>query len=409
MHYIAKLSLAAVVSWGLLTPSIALAGWDEGVSAFKSGDYRQASELFSQYIQSNPTAPQAHYMLGRSLLQEDRRVESLGPLEEALKLAPKESSYRLAFAQAQLKAHRADAALETLAEQDLATLPANQRQAFDNLLARSATESKDIQAAHKALSITLTEHGDQASLWLAMANIERRREATAAAFTALGRAFEIDAQAEVGVQAVHTAFSLARESADEARQGWYSKAGEVAEQLAAAQPSGDHFLLAGEARLGAKDFAAAAAWFDRAAATRDQDPLPHYYLARCALAESKGGEALTHLDAAARRSPGGDLAEQILLARGAALRQTEAFEQAAAVYRQAGRAGKVAEMESLAETKRKNAEWDTEKQRCRQKRDEIRRLMEDSEDLRGSAAWQDLEQANDHMLAECSSYFDAAA
>lgn len=405
---LAKLSLATLVSVSLLTPSLAFAGWDEGVAAFKGGDYRQASEHFSQYIRSNPTAPQAHYMLGRSLLQEKRLMESLGPLEEALKLAPAESSYRLAFAQAQLKAHRADAALETLAAQDLAMLPDNQRQAFDNLLARSATGSKDAEAAHQALRDVLKEHDDDASLWLALANVERRRDAAAAAFDALRRAFDIDGQSEVGTRAVQTAFSLARDSVDTTRQAWYSKAGEIAERLATSEPTADHLLLAGEARLGAKDFAEAASWFDRAAALRGDDPLPHYYLARCALAESQGEEALTHLDAASRRSPGADLAEQILLAKGSALRQTEAFDLAAAVYRQVGRADKVAEMENLAETKRKNAAWDIEKKRCQQKRDEIRQLMDDAADLRGSVAWQELEEANEHMLAECSSYFDVA-
>lgn len=412
MQSIANVSLALFLWTVLAGSSVAVAGWDEGVAAFKAKEYRQASELFADYAKQNPKAPQVHYMLGLSLVQQNRVMEALGPLGDALQLSPDEASYRLALAQAQLKAHRADAAVATLAGQDLDTLPAAQETAYATLMARAATEGQNKDAAYAAVERILKQHPLATSLWLAKARLERHRGDNQRAFGALAKAYELGNDVEVGEQAVHSAFSLARAAVGESRQTWYQTSSRLASQLARQQPTSEYRLLAGEASMGAGDLAAASGWFRQAIAQQSEDniedPLPHYYLARCALAEQQGEAALAHLTAAEKRSPDAELKTQILLTRAGAYRQMEDFAKAAEIYRQAMRTDKAEEMERLIAAKKINADWDEAHRACKQKRQDIQELMADSEDLRGTAAWQDLEAAHEHMLAECKTYFEAS-
>lgn len=407
-----QLTCAALVLGWLVGPTAASAGWDEGVAAFKAKDYAQASELFDDYVGQNPQAPQGHYMLGLSLLQQKRLMEALGPLDQAVQLAPGEASYRMALAQAQVKAHRATEAVDTLAAQDLATLPSAQRAAYDTLLASAAASSKKPEVARTVVRQALQHHTEAGSLWQTLARLEKGRGADTQALEAYSRAFDLNGDAAVGLQAVHTAFRLARDQDGEARQSWYAKSAQLADHLAQRHPTAEHHLLAGEAHLGAGDLGPAATRFEKAISKQQQDgvetALPHYYLARCALAEERGADTLKHLDAAEKRSPDDALQAQILLARGSAYRQLENFQKAAEVYAQAGRADKVAEMEGLIAAKDRNDAWDAAHDKCRQKRADIRQLMTESEDLKGTPAWQDLEEAHSLMLAECQPYFDAA-
>lgn len=396
----------------LLSPTAVSAGWDEGVAAFKAGDYRHASDLFADYVGQNPKAPQVHYMLGLSLLQQKRLMESLGPLDQAVQLAPTEASYRMALAQAQLKARRAAEAVDTLAAQDLDGLPTGQWAAYDTLLASAATSSKDAVAALGTVRRVLQRHVGAGSLWLALAQLEKERGDNGEALEAYGRAFDLDDDASVGLQGVHTGFRLARDHNGEERRSWYARSAELADELAKRHPSAKHYLLAGEAHMGAGDLKTAEARFEKTLWEQHKEDaetaLPHYYLARCALADERADDTLKHLEAAEKLSPAADLQAQVLLTRGSAYRQLENFQKAAEVYARAGRADKVAEMETLIAAQNRNAAWDAAHHQCRQKRADIRQLMTESEDLKGTPAWQDLEDAHSLMLAECRPYFDAA-
>lgn len=420
-----KLSCALLTLCWLLGPTAALAGWDEGVAAFKAGDYRQASDLFADYVGQNPQAPQVHYMLGLSLLQQKRLMEALGPLDQAVQLAPTEASYRLGLAQAQFKAHRASEAVDTLAAQDLAALTDAQHTTYDTLLASAATSSKDADAARGAVLRALKGHSKAANLWLALGRLEKDRGGAAEAFNAYSKAFALNGDARAGRHAVEIAFDLAEDHEEDERWSWYAKSAALADNLAQSHPSAKHHQLAGEAHMWAGDLEAAAARFEQTIAQQKKDAaeaaakgetkgdeetaLPHYNLATCALAAQRSKDTLSHLEAAEKRSPDAELQAQILLTRASAYRQMENFQEAAEVYSQAGLADKVAEMEELIAMKERNDAWDAAHNRCRQKQNDIRQLMAESEDLKGTPAWQDLEDAQSLMLAECQPYFDEAA
>lgn len=408
MHCIAKASLA-VVTMGLTLTPVAWAGWDEAVAAFKAKDYRQASELFADYLGQNPAAPQVHYMLGQSLLKEDRLLESLEPLSEALGLEPGNVSYRLGLAQGQLKAHRADAAVQTLGGQDLGALETGYQKPFDGLLAKSAVEGKDTAANLAVLRKTLEAHGRSVGLWQALAVLEDRRGNRVKVYEAYSKAYEISGDVEIGQRAASAARALAMAGTGEAKREWYEKESAIALRLVRAAATAPNMLRAGEALMSVRQFDDARSWFTQAAAMDTDDPYAPYYLASCAIAQKDGKAALAYLESSFERSPNEDLQRKILRSRGTAYRLMEEFAMAADAFREAGDTAKVAEMERLADAKQTNREWDEEKKRCEQKVASVLQLMAESEEFRGTAAWDDLEEEKARVDAECNSYFDESA
>ena len=53
------------------------AGWEEGVVAFKGGNYQQAAKEFQGFVDERPDVFQGHYMLGQSLAKLGRNQEAL--------------------------------------------------------------------------------------------------------------------------------------------------------------------------------------------------------------------------------------------------------------------------------------------------------------------------------------------
>ena len=76
----------------LLTGSVAVveAGWDEGVAAFKAGNYAQAAKEFQGVVEQQPDVYQGHLMLGQALLKLNRDQEALTHLRKAFELDPSE-------------------------------------------------------------------------------------------------------------------------------------------------------------------------------------------------------------------------------------------------------------------------------------------------------------------------------
>ena len=47
--------------------AVSEAGWEEGVAAFKSGNFQQAAKEFQGFVDERPDVFQGHYMLGQSV------------------------------------------------------------------------------------------------------------------------------------------------------------------------------------------------------------------------------------------------------------------------------------------------------------------------------------------------------
>ena len=78
----------------------ALAGWDEGVAAFTSKNFRQAVQQFKIVVRKDPDGAMGHYMLGLSLEQLKRKEETLHHLRKAYDLNPNDLSIKVALGRA---------------------------------------------------------------------------------------------------------------------------------------------------------------------------------------------------------------------------------------------------------------------------------------------------------------------
>ena len=384
------------------------ASWEDGVAAFRAGHYEDATAVFESFISASPQAPQGHYMLGLSLLRQNRLADALGPLGEAVALAGSDVRYRMTLAQALLKAGKAPDAFAALEAQDPAAIEGAARDSFNQLLAKAANGSGRDAAALASLEKALAADRGSKVLWLARANLAGRLDRPGEAFAALEAAFKLDSgDPGAGAGAVHAAMMLAQApDAGDRKLEWYGKAAGVADRLAAAFPTSDNLRLAAAAHMGARDYERSIGYLERLLASDATDPLPHFDLGRCRQALGQSREALDHFAAALEQSPDPELTAAVHARRGLALRALEDFDAAAAAYRLAGDADAAAEMAGYAQNR---LEYAKAKADCVKKRDGLKELLADSEGLEQTPEYKEIQRDLATILEVCKSYFDEKA
>ena len=387
----------------------ALADWDQGVAAFREGRFEEAAEVFQAYVQQQPDTPAGHFMLGLTRARQQRMPEALAALDRAVELEAGNLDYRLALAQIQLKARRADAALETLAAQDPGSVPGTHRANFEALLANVATSSGQTDRALRALRSALNANSGSKILWQARAQLAN--DAPEEKAEALLEIYQIDrSNTEAGRDAVRSLLSVAQSPGQSDSESWYRKALPVARTLAT-QGNAEDQLRLGETQLGLKDFGAARTAFDAAKTKDASNPYPHYYLATVSLAEKDAEQALEHLTLAEQHQAGAGserFPELVQLTRASSLRHLERFTDAADVYDAIGRSRQANEMRELRQAQLENDKWEEDRKQCVERRDGLRQLMTDSEDLRGTPEWQNLEDELAAILQACDAYLAAS-
>jgi predicted Zn-dependent protease len=91
---------------------VAAVGYDDGETAFRAGQYRDAENLFSTYVQRRPENPWGHYMLGLSAWKAGDLARAEEAFERALTLDPQHRKSLLNSARVLLELHRPQDALE---------------------------------------------------------------------------------------------------------------------------------------------------------------------------------------------------------------------------------------------------------------------------------------------------------
>ena len=88
--------LAATV---LAAHSVVLADWNEGLSAFETGNYEAAAGHFAEITRTNPTWPGGYYMLGRCQAAQEQGREAILNLQKAVDLDPSDAEAVIALSQ----------------------------------------------------------------------------------------------------------------------------------------------------------------------------------------------------------------------------------------------------------------------------------------------------------------------
>ena len=384
-------------------PSALRAGWNEGVEAFRRGDLETALAEFQQVTEARPEFAGGHLMLGQTLSRRGRWSEATASFARAYELEPEaKPGLVLPWGRALLESEQPEKAVAVLEKLDPEGLDEGRRKAYFALLSRALLESGPPVRPLERLDRLARSAPDNPAVWQALGHALARADRPTEAARAFERALELaDDDPAAARSYVRTAFEAARRANGELRREWYTRAAEAAGRLVRREPTADHWLLLGEARLGAGQHREAVAAFEKAAAKAPRDPLPDFYLGEAFLGLREGDRAEWVLRDALRKSPGPDLTSRIHRALGQAHHLQEEYTQAAREYRTAGdeeRATLMDEYQTLAD---ENDRIERDRKLCEERLAKLEQLMADSRDLEGTPEWKQLERDVARLRETC--------
>ena len=378
---IAILALAVLL---LANAAAVRAGWEEGVAAFKSGNFQQAAKEFQAFVDERPDVFQGHYMLGQSLAKLGRNEDAVAQLRKALEIEPGHAGVQLALGKVYLEVGQYADAAALLGKIDSSSLPAAQQSALHQMLALALDKSGNTDRALSQLEQAARANPNDATIQYQYGAAALREGDLEAAIAALGKA----AKANPSDQGVLNAYAQAllrkgRSSTGQAKTQAYIQAASTGQKLVSANPSYDNLMLLAGAQLGAKQFDQALATLDQAARKNPNDWLPLFYQGQAQTQKGQFGSAEAALKKALdKASPGRD---QVTIWKqlGFVYEKQKSYDAAIGAYQKAGDSAAVARVEENQKTAEYNQEVEAEAERIRAIEEEQEKLKKELEQLPG--------------------------
>jgi tetratricopeptide (TPR) repeat protein len=267
------LSLAVLVTVFGVT---AQADWENGVAAFKSGQYPQASQQFRTVVEATPDFAGGHFMLGQSLMKEGKKQEALTHLRKAYELESGNVNHAFALATGYFENGRYNETVQMLGKINKGSLPGAQQGIYDQMKAASLAKSGRADEALSALRDVARSKPNDANAWYNYGTSAYAAEEFDEAVTALAKASQLGSDAKMKETYVKALMAQARRQDGAAKRSTYAKAVSTAQSLAASG-SYEHQLVLGEALLGAGKYSEAVTALDKARAKNANDFYAHYY------------------------------------------------------------------------------------------------------------------------------------
>lgn len=372
------------------TATVAQAGWEEGVAAFKGGNFQQAAKEFQAFVDERPDVFQGHYMLGQSLAQLNRNQEALTHLRKALDLEPGDVGVQLALGKVYLEVGRYADAGALLGKIETSALPAQQQSAVHQMLALALEKSGDSDRALAQLERATRSKPDDANVQYQYGAAALKAGDTRAAVSALGRAVQLDPndpdKQRIYAQAL---IKQGRTSTGQGKTQAYQKAAAAASKLVSADASYDNLMLLAGAQLGAKQYDAALSTLQQAARKNSTDWLPLYYQGQAFTQKEQYRSAESILKQALdKASPGKDQVT-IWKQMGFVYEKQKSYDAAIGAYQKAGDSAAVARVEENQKTAEYNKQVEDEARRIRELEEEQAKIKEQLEQLPGGPPPQD--------------------
>ena len=363
---------------------VATAGWEEGVAAFKAGNFQVAAQEFSAVVEKTPDYDGGQYMLGATLLKLNRTGEALQHLKKADELQPGNITYQVALAKGYLDAKRYGDAAQMLQKINPSALPKTQQDEYHQMLAVSLEKSGNSEAALAALKKLTETSPNSADAWYRYGTGAFNAGDTTAGVAALEKAVALDGKDARKVEALAKALvRQARETQGERKKAIYDKAVRVASDLATAQPTYENVLLLGELQLGAGQYREAVASLKKAAAANGGPWYPHYYMSQAytLLGDYQNAEASaqTALGKAPSEKERQMVWKQIAFAR----EKKKDYEGAKEAYLKGGDPQSAARVDQNQKIASENEQIDAENQQIQELEAERRRLEKELRELGG--------------------------
>jgi tetratricopeptide (TPR) repeat protein len=359
------------------------AEWNKGLEAYKAKDWATAVKEFEEVTKTNPDYAGAYYMLGVSQRALGQLSPAIASLRKAVELDGAQSSYKIALGQALLQAEQFQKAYELLKPLSISSVDAANRTNYALLFAQAATKTNRQTEAISVLNAQAKADPKNAGLQQALGAAYNANGDDAQAFAAFSKAFELNSKDQSsGRNAVRAGIGAARRAnSDSQKSQLYTSTAQVADRLANGFPTFDHQLLAGEAWLGAKDYAKAQSWFDKAKAQQPNNALVYFYLAQCKTSTGQLNAAVSDLQQAIKLKPSDKVRTQIYNQGGYVYDKMKNYDQAIQWYQNAGNTSMVAQMKTKQNSASQNAAADKECAEFKRKIDALRMQVTELEKL----------------------------
>ncbi len=369
----------------VLIAGSAHAGWDEGVAALKANDYATAAAEFQKVVDQQPDWAPGQRMLGQVLIKLDKTDQALTHLRKAYDLSPGDAATQFALGQAYVQARRYADGASVLSKIDSSQLQAGQRGTLDQLLAVALSKSGQGDAATAALKRAAAASPNDASVQYQYGVAALNAGDLGAAISALEKSVSISASTDNRSALVKALMQQGRRAQGSSKSQAYTRATQVAGQLAQASPSFDNHLMEAGAALGAKQYDTAISAAERASRARSSDWLAHYYMGQAytqkgqySSAESQLRQALNNASTSADKAT---VWGQI----GFVFEKTKSYDEAISAYQQAGNSAAVERVRANKETAEYNADVEAENRELEDLRREQEELEKALQSLPGSS------------------------
>ena len=355
------IGIALIIAIGSVAP--VFAEWNKGLEAYKAKDWATAAKEFEEVTKTNPDYVGGYYMLGLCQRSQNNLSAALGNLRKAVELdaagEKPDPRYSIALAQALNQAKQYNDAYTTLKAFDFGSLPASYRTSYALLFANAANETNRSGEAVNMLKSQTRADSSNAALFQALGVAQDDLGYDNDAYAAFKKAYELNPSDQTsGRYAVRSAIKVARRSPSSSdKTRYYTEAAKIAEKLAAANPSFEHNLYAGEAWLGAQQYSKALTWFEKAKAQQSRNALVYYYIGQSYTSMGQMSNALSSLQQALNLGSGNaDLRKKIYNQMGYVHEKNKDFAKAKQAYLEAGNSRQAAAMDDKAEAQAGNVE-----------------------------------------------------
>ena len=366
------------------TVAVVEAGWDEGVAAFKAGNFTEAAKQFQTFVDERPDVFQGHYMLGQTLAKLNRNQEAMSHLQKALELEPGNVGVQLALGKVYLSAGRYADAAGMLGKIDSSSLPAAQQTAVHQMMALALEKSGNFDSALDQLARAAKAKPNDADIQYQYGAAALRAGDGSGAVTALAKAVQLDpndaAKQKTYAQAL---LRQGRTSQGAAKTGAYQKAAAAAQKVVGADASYENLLLLAGAQLGAKQYDGALSTLKQAAGKNPNDWLPLYYQGQALTQLSQFGTAESTLKQALGKASASADKVTVWKQLGFVYEKQKSYDQAVTAYKNAGDSASMARVEENRKTDQYNQQIEEENEKIRALAEEEERLKEELKQLPG--------------------------
>ncbi|MEM9290174.1 MAG: tetratricopeptide repeat protein [Acidobacteriota bacterium] len=377
---VTTLILAALIAF----PATLLAEWEAGINAFKGKNYAEAARQFEEVTQTHPEWPDGFFWLGQSLEKLNRKSEALQYFQKAYDLKPDNVSYQLQLGNALVKNSRYGDAATLLKRINPSSLPKAQQGIYHKLLAASLNKSGQSGQALAAMKSAAEANPRDAAAWFSYGAAAFNDGQTNAAVNALAKAVQLDGKNTKAREAyVDALMRQGRETRGAGKAGVYKKAVTAAQALASRAGTFDNFLTLGEAQLGAKDYGAAVASFEKAVGKKGNDWLAHYYLSQAATSAGNYARASDVLAKAMNLASSADQKKKVYDQLGFVYEKEKKLEDALKAYQQSGNQAGQQRVANNIEIRDHNEQADDEEAEYARLKAEEERLQRELEALEG--------------------------